>query len=78
MHESYNRERDFDMAFSKRVLIKPLIILVIAAAVFAYSYYKNRQAEKAIPEIAAMEEVLEIPRAMLPPSSALIPEQKAL
>ena len=61
MHESYNRERDFDMAFSKRVLIKPLIILVIAAAVFAYSYYKNRQAEKAIPEIAAMEEVLENP-----------------
>ena len=49
------------MAFSKRILIKPLVILAIAAAVLAYSFYKSRTAKDASPEIAAVEEVLENP-----------------
>ena len=49
------------MAFSKRILIKPLVILIIAAAVLAYSYYKSRPAKESSPEITAMTEVLDNP-----------------
>ncbi len=54
-------ERSFKMAFSKRILIKPLVILIIAAAVLAYSYYKSRPAKESSPEITAMTEVLDNP-----------------
>ena len=46
------------MVFSKRILIKPLVILIIAAAILAYSWYRNRPAKESSPEIAAMTEVL--------------------
>lgn len=50
------------MPFSKRILIKPLVILLIAAAVLAYSWFRNRAAEKDSPEIAAVEKILNDPK----------------
>lgn len=46
------------MAFNKRILIKPLIILAAALIVLAYSFYKNQRAVEQSPEIASVREVL--------------------